>query len=471
MSSDRNAPVLRAYLLLGHLLFFGLFALAYLHMPTRVVHVDSAFQIFKWIHVPGVGVEAHRFTAVVPQLLVKAVATTGAPLHVLLTVASLAHVLVPYVLFVVIAHGLRLPWIAMGLVLSQVLCTRLTFYGIVLEANYLLSYPFLLAALVSGPLMRSRRPLTILAVVAALFLVLLVHPVGFIAAVFVLVLLYLRGHPKRPMLLALIGLSAAWPLVFRLLFPPTAYEADLMASTGVGLGSIASFFELPGWRFLIDHTIHFTTHYVAFWVALLVLIIVLLRQRAYLQLTWTVASIVGFIALHVVTYHGGETAMMMEKNFVPMAAFVALPLLLQFERLAPRHAWLALVPFTVVLFLQFRGISFASRPTGERLAKIRALVDELHAMDVRKACATPEKLDARGLHIHWAMAFETLLLSSLDGRDASVTVVVRDDCPPGTTTADLSSLIPEGELCGNGTSWFRLPVGSYTILSAQGSIR
>jgi hypothetical protein len=114
MSSDRNAPVLRAYLLLGHLLFFGLFALAYLHMPTRVVHVDSAFQIFKWIHVPGVGVEAHRFTAVMPQLLVKAVAITGAPLHVLLTVASLAHVLVPYVLFVLIAHGLRLPWIALG---------------------------------------------------------------------------------------------------------------------------------------------------------------------------------------------------------------------------------------------------------------------------------------------------------------------------------------------------------------------
>lgn len=471
MSSDRNAPVLRAYLILGHLLFFGLFALAYSHMPTRVVHVDSAFQIFKWIHVPGVGVEAHRFTAVVPQLLVKAVATTGAPLHVLLTVASLAHVLVPYLIFVLIAHGLRLPWIALGLVLAQVLCTRLTFFGIVLEANYLLSYPFLLAALVSGPLMRSRKPLVLVAVLAALFLVLLVHPVGFIAAVFVLVLLYLRGHTARPVLLALIALSGVWPLIFRALFPPTAYEADLYASTGVGLEAMDSFFTLPGWRFLIDHTVHFTTHYVAFWVALIVLLVVLLRQRAYLQLTWIVASVTGFIALHVLTYHAGETAMMMEKNFVPMAAFVALPLLLQFERLSPRHAWFALVPFTLVLFLQFRGISFASRPTGERLAKIRALVDELHARGVHKACATPQQLDERGLHIHWAMAFETLLLSALDGREASVSVVVREECPPGTTTADLSGLIPEGELCGNGTSWFRLPVGPYDVLSAQGSIR
>lgn len=471
MSSERNAPVLRAYLLLGHLLFFGLFALAYLHMPTRVVHVDSAFQIFKWIHVPGVGVEAHRFTAVVPQLLVKAVATTGAPLQVLLTVASLAHMLVPYVLFVLIAHWLRQPWIALGLVLAQVLCTRLTFYGIVLEANYLLSYPFLLAAVVSGPLMVSRKPLVLLAVLAALFLVLLVHPVGFIAAVFVLVLMHVRGHTARPVLLALIGLSAAWPLIFRVLFPPTAYEADLYASTGTGLASITSFFALPGWRFLIDHTVHFTTHYVAFWVVLLALLIVLLRQRAFLELSWIIVSVAGFIALHVLTYHAGETAMMMEKNFVPMAAFVGLPLLLRFERLSPRNAWLALIPFTVVLFLQFRGISFASRPTGERLAKIRVLVDELHAKEVRKACATPEQLDAQGLHIHWAMAFETLLLSALDGREASVTVVVREECPPHTTTADLSGLLPEGELCGNGTSWFRLPVGPYTVLSAQGSIR
>ncbi|MGV3638741.1 MAG: hypothetical protein ACO1NQ_13955 [Flavobacteriales bacterium] len=471
MSSDRNAPVLRAYLILGHLLFFGLFVLAYLHMPTRVVHVDSAFQIFKWIHVPGVGVEAHRFTAVVPQLLVKAVATTGASLHVLLTVASLAHVLVPYVLFVLIAHGLRLPWIAMGLVLSQVLCTRLTFYGIVLEANYLLSYPFLLAALVSGPFMRSRKPPVLLAAVAALFLVLLVHPVGFIPAVCVLVLLYLRGHPQRPVLLALVGLSAVWPLIFRALFPPTAYEADLMAATGVGLGSIPSFFALAGRRYLIDHTNHFTTHNVAFWVALLVLIIVLLRQRTYLQLAWIVASVAGFIALHVVTYHAGETAMMMEKNFVPMAAFVALPLMLAFERSSTRAAWLALVPFALVLFVQFQGISFASRPTGERLAKIRTLVDDLYAANIRKACATPAQLDARGLHIHWAMAFETLLLSSLEGRDGSATVVVREDCPPGTTTADLSGLIPEGDLCGNGTSMFRLPVGPYSVLSAQGSFQ
>jgi len=457
----------QAHLLLGHLLFFGLFALAFIHMPARVVHVDSAFQIFKWIHVPGVGVEAHRFTAVVPQLLVKTVATTGAPLKVLLTVASLAHVLVPYVIFVVIAHVLRLTWIAMALVLAQVLCTRLTFYGIVLEANYLLSYPFLLAAVLSGPLVRSPRPAVLLAALGALFLVLLVHPVGFLVALFVLVFVRLRNGSAAKWIHALIAVALLWPLVGRLLFPPTAYEADLYSSSNTGLASIGHFFQLPGWRYLVDHSFNYTTSYVPFWCCVLLLFVLQIRRRAYVELGLCLAAIIGYVALNVITYHQGETAMMMEKNFVPLAVFVALPLMLHLEAATTRQRWFAVVPLTFILFIQFRGISFASRPANERLALIQQVVDDCHANGSPKACATPAQLDARGLHIHWAMAFETLLLSSLQGPENSVSVVVRDVCPPETQSADLSGLIPEGPLCGNGTSWFRLPLGPYAVFSPR----
>jgi len=454
-------------LLLGHLLFFGLFALAFIHMPARVVHVDSAFQIFKWIHVPGVGVEAHRFTAVVPQLLVKAVATTGAPLKVLLTVASLAHVLVPYVIFLIIAYALRLTWIAMALVLAQVLCTRLTFYGIVLEANYLLSYPFLLAAVLSGPLARSQRPAVLLAALGSLFLVLLVHPVGFLVALFVLAFVRLRNVSTNKWIHALMAVALLWPVAARFLFPPTAYEADLYASSNSGLASFGQFFQLPGWRYLVDHTFNYTTSYLAFWCCATALFVLQIRRRAFLQLGLCLAALAGYIALNVITYHQGETAMMMEKNFVPLAVFVALPLMLYLEPATDRQRWSVLVPFVLVLFIQFRGISFASRPANERLALIQQVVDDRHTYGTPKACATHEQLDAMGLHIHWAMAFETLLLSSLDGPEHSVSVVVRDTCPPETRGADLSGLIPEGALCGNGTSWFRLPLGPYAVFSPR----
>lgn len=463
--SSKHAP--RAYLALGHLLFLGLFILAYIHTMPRVVHVDSAFQIFKWIHAPGVGVEAHRFTAVVPQLLVKAAATTGASLKVLLTVASLAHVLVPYALFLLIAHVLRLPWIAVALVLAQVLCTRLTFYGIVLEANYLLSYPFLLAAIVSGPWMRPRRPAVLFAAVASLFLVLLVHPVGFMVALFVLALLYLRPATDRPVVLALMGISLVWPMLSRVLFPPTAYEASLYRAGSDGVAQLAHGWDLPLVRYLIDHTWNYTSHYLAFWCVLLALVILLVRCRDWIQLGLCSLGLFAYIALNAVTYHHGETAMMMEKNLLPLAPLVVLPFILELEKRAPRVQWIFLGPFILLLFVQFRGISFASRPAKERLAHVRSLVEQCREEQAQKACVTAESLDAAGLHIHWALAFETLLLSSVEGPEHGVSVVSAPHCPPTTLGADLGGLIDEGELCGHGTRYFRLPSGKYAVISPR----
>lgn len=467
MNDDRQAPAVRAFLVLGHLLFLGLFILAYIHALPRTVHVDSAFQIFKWIHIPGVGVEAHRFSAVIPQLLVKLVMFTGAPLQTLLLVASLAHVLVPYALFVIIAHVLRIPWIAMALVLAQVLCTRLTFYGIVLEANYLLSYPFLLAALLEGPLRSSAHPSVLAALVIATLLVLVVHPVGCIIALFVLLYHLVRSGAGKWVVRSLLILCLLWPFLGRLLFPPTPYEAGLYTSTGEGIGVALGFFGLPGWRFLVEHTWIHTTHYVSFWCALLTLIILQVRRRAFLELGLVLASVSVYIVLNVITYHQGETAMMMEKNFVPLATLVALPLLAELWRQSGRARWFAVASFSLVLFVQFRSISFASKPARERMARIQAVVDDCREEGVQKACSRSATLDAQGLHIHWALAFETLLLSSVDGPERSVSVVAGDHCPPKTFDADFSGLIPTRTICGNGSTYFRLPFGPYAVLSAH----
>lgn len=456
-----------ALLTLGHLLFLGLFILAYIHTMPRVVHVDSAFQIFKWIHGEGVGVEAHRFTAIVPQLLVKLAATCGWALPSLLTLASLVHVLVPYLLFVLIGYVLRAPWHAMALVLAQVLCTRLTFYGIVLEANYLLCYPFLLAAVLHGPLQRSQRPPVIGLALAALLLVLCVHPVGFLVALFVLVLVRLQGHPAKGVLYGLMLFTLTWPFLSRVLFPPTGYEAGLYAATSEGLQRAGGDQDLPALRFLLQHSGEATGHYLVLWGLLTVLLVLQFRRRAYAELGWCLLAVVGYVALNALTYHQGETAMMMEKNFLPLAVAVALPLLLEVERSPSIWRWWSFGLLTAVIFVQFRGISFAARPARERLAKIEDLVQQCRAGGVHKACATPTELDAKGLHIHWALAFETMLVSAYHGPAHCVSVVAREVCPPTITGADLSGLIDEGAICAGGTHFFRLPIGPYAVLSAR----
>ncbi len=452
------------FILIGHLLFIGLAILAILHWRERVVHVDSAYQIFKWVQKGGVEVEAHRFGAVLPQLMVKLLKVMGAPLRTLLIAASLGHVIVSYGIFIVLAHVLHRPWIAAASALAAVLCTRLTFYGVVLEANYLLSYPFLLAGLLDRPADAWKRHAGWIAV--ALFGVLTVHPVGFLLALYVIALTWLRHQgPLRPYLF-LGGVVLAWGAVGRLLFPPSGYEAGLYQAAIEGVAASGSTLN-PALDFLVGHTWRHTTHYMALWAVLFVTLLTLATLRTWRTLALLLFAFTGYTILNIVTYHAGETAMMMEKNFVPLATIVALPLMAALEDMPlRRQAWLA-IPYLIVVFVQFRGISFAARPAGERLQRIAGLVDIMAEADLKKAVFTSDQLDAAGLHIHWALPYETLLLSTVDppfvGRTAmAVRELGTSPIPKGLNFHAWNDDLPAFELDPH---HFFIPDTPYVVLS------
>ncbi len=408
--------------LFGHLLFLALLVLSLQHWQLRTIHVDTACQVFKWINNEGLQVEAHRYSAIFPQLLVKLFASMGASLQMLLMVASVAHVLVPWVIFTMIAHFMSRPWHAAGLALAAVLCTRLTFYGIVLEVNYLLCYPFLLAAALDA--VGERRRGVVLAW-AALALVLLVHPLGAPVALFV-ILLYLIGGGDGKQGLMLGAVAVCWPMVARWLLPPTGYEQGLYDGVLSGWASLSRGRQQPAMDFFFGHTWGYTTHYLMWWLLFTGLIALLVRRKALRALLVVVSGMVGFFFVTVLTYHHGETAIMMEKNFLPLAVLVALPMLLEVARMRLRGQWAAFGIFAIVLFVQFRGISFASRPTSDRSVLLQELVDSARASGPGVVLVDPAQLDASGLHVHWALEYETVLLSSINAPEACVVVRAMD---------------------------------------------
>jgi hypothetical protein len=411
----------RAFLVAGHALFLALCILSLVHWRERTMQLDSACQIFKWINNHGVQVEAHRYAAILPQLLVKALATTGASLSVLLKTASLAHVLVPWMIYAIIAHVLRRPWIAVAAALCAVLCTRLAFYGPVLEAHYLLSYPLLFAAFLDADQDGRGRTWTRAGTIISLAAVLLVHPVGALVALFVLAVFLARAQ-ERKFLFVLAALTIVWVLAGRYVFPPTAYEQGFYSAVGLGLSSFALGASQPAFDFLIGHSWSYTTHYLALWAVLIVLAVVLVRSRAWKLLALVLVSVLGFILLHAAAYHAGETAMMMEKNFLPLAVLVILPLALELGAMNERVIRWSFIPFVLVLFLQFRGIAFASRESHARLVRIAELVEQARAQDISNGLIADSVCDAHGLHIHWAMAYETLLVSAVDAPERAVLI-------------------------------------------------
>ena len=441
--------------------------MAAIHFEARAIHVDSAFQIFKWIHLDPVLVEAHRYSAVIPQLCVKAAMLCGLELRTLLLVASLAHVAVPYSIFLIAAYVCRTPWIAVGSALAAVLCTRLTFYGIVLEANYLLCYPFLLAAIIHGPFQRTGSIRSLVAVLSALLLVLTVHPVGFLIAMFVFALGFVRTSERKFALATFFFLSFGWGLFSRMLLPPSGYETALYTSAFAGLSELSTLTTSASFDFLLGHTWRDTALYLPLWLLSMGLVVMLVRWKEWAVLSIFLVGFLGYTVVNVITYRAGEDAVMMEKNFVPLATLVALPLALMVERFTMRAQLIAFVLFVVVGFLQFRSISFASRPAKERLAHIRAVVQRTQSLGLHKVAISAAELDSDGLHIHWALAFETLLVSAVQGPSRSVTVmaIAADGPQPPATGVYLMPLEYSAPVDRLDKRYFRSLSGSYTLLS------
>lgn len=412
---------MRAFLVLGHVLFLALTILSLVHWRERTMQLDSACQMFKWINNEGLQVEAHRYAAILPQLLVKLFATTSASLSTLLKTASLAHVLIPWMIYALIAHGLRRPWIAVAATLSAVLCTRLAFYGPVLEAHYLLSYPLLFAAFLEAYQTGQQGTWIKAGAIISLGAVLLVHPVGVLIALFIVAVFLLRAQ-ERNFLFMLAALVLVWAVAGRWLLPPSGYEQGIYGALGEGLNSLFAGNDNAAIDFLASHSWRYTSHYVALWSLLALLVLLQLRRKAWMQLALVLAAVVLFIMVHAAAYHDGETAMMMEKNFLPLAVLVALPLVLELGAMSERTIRWAILPFLLLLFIQFRGISFASRESHARLMHLEELVAQARAQDIRNGVIADGACDAHGLYIHWALAYEVLLVSAVEAPEKAVLI-------------------------------------------------
>lgn len=420
-----------ALLLLGHGVFCTLLALAWKYALIRSTFGDSAFQVFQWISQPGWDIEAHRYTAIVPQACVKLFALFGVELRTLLIVASLAHVLVGYSTYALCAHVWKSPVAAFGCALAAVLCSRLAFYSPVLEANYLLCYPFLLIGFLERGMRKKQSPKWTTAVAMLLLLVpLIVHPVGWMVMLFCVAFMFALGWGSWGRLGPLFGLSALWPLLARWLFPPTGYELEQYAEVSKGLEELGSIAHWGSWEFLAMHTFSATNTYLP---ALLVLVAVAWAWslvKEWRTALLTIGGALAFLFVYLVTFHEGNSAVMQDRGILPLATILALSaaaLLFRLEN--PRWRMVALVAAALVLFVKVRDVSFASRPFVKQYEATQELITLADAQGVSRGILDCQRVRERDVEVSWAFPVETLLRSAVRGPEQGRVLVCADNLP------------------------------------------
>lgn len=419
----------KSVLFLGHVTFIVLFVLAWNHADLRTTSGDTAFQVFKWVNNAGWTVEAHRYSAILPQAAVKCFRLFNAPLTLLLLVASVAHVLVAYAVFLICLLGLRAPRAALATALAAVLCTRLTFYGPVLEANYLLCYPFLFFGLVEHVGRASVGVTGGVSLIIAGAITLLVHPLGWLILLFGVVYLWSVGELKvKAVLVISIGLIIGAGMV-RLLFPPTVYEQTQYAHLRDSLSSLGLGAEWDSWDFLVGHTFSLTTNYLPALVVFLLVCTVLMARKHWKAAMVLFFGVVGFLALSMVTFRSGDTAIMMDRAFLPVASLIALPSVYLLWEVRGRWAMVGIVMFVLVLFIKLRDISFASRPAQEQFTRVEQLLKEMRLERLAKVEVSKAEMQGRSIDVSWSLPYATLLISSMEGPSHSATVRIERHIP------------------------------------------
>jgi hypothetical protein len=410
-----------ALLILGHGVFVALFALAAQHAELRFLQADSACQFVKWLAQDGVNVEAHRYTAVLPQLAVTMCAWFPMDLRTLVLVASLAHVGVAYAVFVICAHVWKAWRAALGCALAAVLCSRLAFYSPVLEANYLLSFPFLLIGHIE---LRTGHPWTfphILKALAFLLVTLVVHPAGWTIILFATVFLFAVGLlPKRPLVL-LCGVCLVWPIISRQLFPPTEYELGQYAAVAQGLRHVDQLFQWASWNFLRMHLFGASATYLPALLVLMVTVALWLQRKAWGPAILTVIGVAAYLLLYLVTFHRGDAGIMMDRGVLPVATIIALSMAWSIPSSAS-PAWNIVVVLALVLisFFKLRDISFASRPFIQERVILERLLGEVRSRGLRKELLS--RISLAGTSYGWALPCSSLIQSSLAGPDKAMMI-------------------------------------------------
>lgn len=447
--------------LFGHLGFLILIALSVVLAQERVLFIDSAAQLFEMIQRGTFVIYDHRYTMAVTQLLPLIGIKLGLPLPLLVVLYSVAAPLLGYVAFLLLAYRVKDVPLAL-LLLLPMLCIRHTFFHAISETFSLMIYATLLLALLRHP---SRSWLHILGVALAVLACIFIHPIGMFFVVFLLGY-HLVDNRMRLTVPFWVG---AGMLVVAVIVRSTmisGHDASFiptMADVRYSVGHITSLNVVRG--LVVRPFLWFVT--LALYVVALV---VHLSHRQWMRLSYGILFNLAFIAMTVIVYRDEAGNIAIERAWLPLVFFAGVPVVCEILPVVARRVQrVVLVAFAVLLLASCGKIVDSSKHYRARLDGLQEIVERGRREGCRKLVA-PQQAYQWSVQ-SWATAFETLILSSLDGPDGTVTLFLEeepiDEGNPDYGVTDAYLAVPWNRLWNYSTldpRYFRLPAQSCCLL-------
>ncbi len=442
----------------------------------RVLYADSAYYAFNLINEGWPAAEHNRNALYLYQLIPWAMLKMNFSITSVLVAFSFCHVLVHALVFFILLK-IKQPRIAMLLLLMQVLGIRESYFLTVNETALAISFSLLLLALLyhfkSHPQSVWKQTLCYaLCILMAVFS----HPMAIIILLFVFTYYFLsnRLQPNNKNIAMQLGIGFIGAFILKkIISHGSGYEDDLYAQLNNTSNILANLKGVYSFNFFVGG-LHWQSYFFYMYFIpvglFLVAILYFIKNKQYSLLGFYALSVVGFWLLIIVFFNRGDGNIFMEKNFLPWIVITLLPFVNIISLKDGKFSNFVMVVLIIIMCYQWKGVYDVKTFYVKRIQRMDALITKENPLNSSKILYSDSCMNYLDWGITWALPYETLLLSKIDGiRNTSVRIyknepniqkeLYRTDIFLG---ADFMSVLPSKDLLNE--KYFRLRDEPYSKL-------
>ncbi len=406
---------------LGYLVLGILLVMSIVFYKERTLFVDVAFQTFKMITEGGWQVQVNRFGSGLVHALPLAAIRMELPLWMVLLSYSLSFTLLFLLLYHITVQWLKNEWMGFAIPLLFTLNTFDGFYWATSElqqglAVLLVYFAFLLKY--PAPSKWWQWAVIILGIP----LLATYHPVMFIPFFFMWGFFWLSDERFRNSTFYVVLLVMIVFLLVKSSFMGNHYDAGKMAEFWNNFDAYyPNLLKLPSNKI-------FLTRSIKFWYFFPLLFI--FENGWYLwKKQWAKAILLtGFSLVFLLITHIGSPhttyRFYAEVNYMPLTLFVILPLLFDIVPNIKKKRLVVLL-FSLIFVIRLVTIYNHHRPYSNRIVWLQEQLDNIQRNYTSNKVIIPftKELEDR-LYMTWGIPYESLLLSSMNNREHSMTIFV-----------------------------------------------
>lgn len=408
---------------IGHLSLLVTTILAIMFYKERVIWVDPGQQVFEMINEGGYKIFVGRYSMAINQTIPLIAIKLGMPLKHILLAYSLSFVFIYYICFIISVYWFKN--IPAGLCIAFVpLIIRQAFGHSISEAWLGIAYSGVFYALLNYYHQWKAKGIKFILLFYFLsFLIIainyFIHPITMLTIGFAIGFTFLNKKEFRSVHIYIVTFIVLFIYLLKFIFPANHHEENFFAGLKMADQLIPQLFNLPIIKFI---AFAFFKIYLFILIPFFISAILYIKKKRIMLLLFVAGYALFEVLVASLAFYKGDAHFALESRLIPLVMIIMIPFIELLQTM--RKNYLVIIGMLAGLTISHVIlISEVRKVHTRRINHYENLLSEVGHYPERKFYMN-ESTKRHSAINSWGPAVETLLLSSLNGKENSRTIFV-----------------------------------------------